>query len=242
VGSGGGVVVGSAGGGGGACVVGGAGGGFGAVLVFVGFGTDGLLVVVRGVGGAALAVGSAGVDLALRLGVAWGVVRPARDTAGGFRLAGAGLTDPAGCTPAAGFWAGVAFAIAAARAPVAITDPAATPFVTSDSRRSARSRWWAGGEAIESLSARTTPLPSPRDRPRPHGRPGAALTRRTGPQRRLPRAPGTAKPPVPAVRGSLYQGTITMASGITVRLQTTTPRRQATGRQDQAVAASPLSR
>ena len=46
---------------------------------------------------------------------------------------------------AAGACAGVASAIAAARPPVAITAPAATPFVTSDSRRRARSRWWAGG-------------------------------------------------------------------------------------------------
>jgi hypothetical protein len=139
------------------------------VLLFVGFGADGLLVVGRGVGGALLVssappAGADRVGVALRLGLALGADRLARDAGGAFRAV-AGLTDPAGCTSAAGCWAGVAFAIAAARAPVAITDPAATPLLTSDSRRSARSRWWVGGEAIESLSARASLLPIPRDRP-----------------------------------------------------------------------------
>jgi hypothetical protein len=152
-------VVGSGSGGGGASDVGGAGGGFGALVDLVGVGAGRLLSVGRGAGGGALLDRSgppvrAGAGT-FRLGVAFGAERVDRDAAGGLRGPGAGLTVPAGFTSAAGFWAGVAFAMAAARAPVAITDPAATPLVTSDSRRSARSRWWVGGEAIESLSART---------------------------------------------------------------------------------------
>ena len=160
MGSGGGGVVGS-GSGGGASLVGGAGGGFGAVLVLVGFGAGGgLLAVLRGAGGGALLdssdppVGVAGAVVAFFRGVAFGADRVDRDAGGALRAPGAGLTVPAGLTSATGFWAGVAFAIAAARAPVAITEPAATPLLTSDSRRRARSRWWAGGEAIEFLSAR----------------------------------------------------------------------------------------
>lgn len=150
---------------GGGAEVGGAGGGFGALVDLVGAGAGRLRSVVRGAGGGALLDPSdppVGVGaVAFRLGVAFGADRVDRDAGGGLRVPGAGLTVPAGFTSAAGFWAGVAFAIAAARAPVAITDPAATPLVTSDSRRSARSRWWVGGDAIETLSARTRPWPSP---------------------------------------------------------------------------------
>jgi hypothetical protein len=172
VGSGGGGVVGSGGGGSvvggsvvGGSVVGGAGGGVGVLLLLVGSGAGGLLVVGRGADGALLVssappAGAGRVGVALRLGLTLGADRPDRDAGGAFRAV-AGLTDPAGCTSAAGFSAGVAPAIAAARAPVAITDPAATPLLTNDSRRSARSRWWVGGEAIESLSARASALPSP---------------------------------------------------------------------------------
>lgn len=137
----------------GAALVGGAGGGFGAELLLVASGAGGRLVAVLAAGGAELdSVPPLRVGFGVR--VAFGGVRWDRDAAGGFRVAGRGLTVPAGFTCTAGVWAGVALAIAAARAPVAITEPAATPLLTSDSRRSARSRWWAGGEAIESLSAR----------------------------------------------------------------------------------------
>ena len=169
MGSGGGGSVGSGSGGGGASLVGDAGGGFGALVDLVGFGARGGVVAVRsGFGGAAVDSSepppvpiTGGVVVFVR-GVALGADRVARDAAGDLRaVVVAGLTVPAGLTSAAGFWAGVAFAIAAARAPVAITEPAATPFVTSDSRRSARSRWWVGGDAIESLSARAWTMPSP---------------------------------------------------------------------------------
>jgi hypothetical protein len=143
VGSGGGGVVGSGVGDGGASLVGGAGGGFGVDVLLVGLGTGGRLVVARGVGGVLVSsappVGVGGG--AFGFGLVFGMVRPERDAAGDFRAAGAGFTVPAGFTCEAGFWAGVAFAIAAARAPVAITEPAATPLLTSDRRRSARSRW-----------------------------------------------------------------------------------------------------
>jgi hypothetical protein len=193
VGSGGGDVVGAGDG----SVVGDAAGGAGAVLLFVGFGA---LVVGRGAGALLVAsappAGADRVGVALRLGLAFGADRPDREAGGAFR-AGAGLTDPAGCTSAAGCWAGVAFAIAAARAPVAITDPAATPLLTSDSRRSARSRWWAGGEAIESLSARASPIAQtpvigrlPATNPAPRS-PAAPVRIHAS-----PRAPGPAEPPV----------------------------------------------
>ena len=176
MGSGGGGSVGS-GSGGGASLVGDAGGGFGALVDLVGFGARGGVVAVRsGFGGAAVdssdppPAGIAGAVVTFFLGVAVGADRVARDAGGDFRAVVAGLTVPTGLTSAAGFWAGVAFAIAAARAPVAITEPAATPFVTSDSRRSARSRWWVGGDAIESLSARAWTMPSPPVTGRERGR------------------------------------------------------------------------
>jgi len=77
-----------------------------------------------------------------------------RDAGGAFRAPVAGLTVTAGFS-SAGFGAGAAFAIAPTRAPVAITEPAATPLLASESLRSARSRCWAGGDAIGALSTRT---------------------------------------------------------------------------------------
>ena len=155
VGSGAGGVVGS--GAGAWVVVGGAGGGFGALVVRGGAEVRGgaaLIVVLTGGAASVVEVGSsAGGASVVTFGfggaalVGWGTVRLAREAGCGFRTGGAAfLTAGAFSTLATGVWAGVALAIAAASPPVAITAPAATPFVTSDSRRSARSReWWAGG-------------------------------------------------------------------------------------------------
>ena len=139
-------------------VVGGAGGGFGAVVLGAGAAGGGTaFVVVTGAtgGGAAsvVVVGSAGVTTLVgvvatgRTGVAFGAGRLARVAGFDGRALGAGafFTVDAGCTFAVDVSAGVALAIAAASPPVAMTAPAATPLVTSDSRRRARSRWWAGG-------------------------------------------------------------------------------------------------
>jgi len=212
LGSGGGGVVGSGDGGG--VVVGGAGGGFGVVVVTDGFGAGGGAAEVLVSTGAAVVVepppvgagrtGAAGV----RLGVAFGAGRLLRDAGGGFRTAVAGLTVPAGLTVVVDFCsAGVAFAIAAAREPVATTVPAATPLVTSDNRRSARSRWsrwWAGGEAIGSLpdmrqESRSSPCPaaSPRPLPGTAAPPPPHRSRRTAP----PRPAGQADRRAAAVRG-----------------------------------------
>ena len=138
-------------------VVGGAGGGAGGDVVRGG-GADvrsgaGFVVVVRGGSGGAVVVGSGaggGTYVVLRwIGAALLVVAGA----GRFALdAGLALTAVRGVAFAVGeafavdVCAGAAPAIAAASPPVAITAPAATPCVTNDSRRSARSRWWwAGG-------------------------------------------------------------------------------------------------
>lgn len=151
VGSGAGVVV---GGGGGAELVGGAGGGFGAVVFARGGVVEAGLRVAVGTAvvaepprppGAVLVRVAVGV--AVRP-VAFGAGRLAREAGCGRRVAGTGFAVSFCCAPAEVGAAGVAFAMAAARPPVAITAPAATPLVTNDSRRSARSRWWTGGVAI----------------------------------------------------------------------------------------------
>ena len=159
-------------------VVGEVGGGFGAVLVVV------VVVVVGVVGTVGIDLGAGGdvagagggtavdapappdsggegaVPAGLGMVVAFGVGRPWREAAAGLRVAGACLADPAGLAPSVGLAAGVALPMVAARAPVAITDPAATPLVTSDSLRSALSRCWTGGEAIESLPNARPPSPN----------------------------------------------------------------------------------
>jgi hypothetical protein len=91
-------------------------------------------------------------------GAGYAVVVRVRDAVAGAgrfaRVAGLALAAVRGCAFAAvaaevfaaGVCAGVAPAIAADSPPVAITAPAATPLVTSESRLRARSRWWwAGG-------------------------------------------------------------------------------------------------
>jgi hypothetical protein len=82
----------------------------------------------------------AGTRAGVRVAVAAGAGRAPREAGFDARTEGAGLTVPAGFTPAAGCGAGAALAMAAARAPVETTVAAATPFVTSDSLRRARSR------------------------------------------------------------------------------------------------------
>jgi hypothetical protein len=101
--------------------------------VAVGSGTGGG-VYVRGWGGGAALRVVAGAGRFARVAVlAFTAVR-----AGAFAV-GATFVVVVVC-------AGAAPAIAAARPPVAITAPAATPLVTNDSRLRARSRWWwAGG-------------------------------------------------------------------------------------------------
>jgi hypothetical protein len=153
VGSGTGSVVGA---GAGALVVGGAGGGVGAVVVGGGAGAlvgARLDVVDRGGGGASVVVGSgAGGTYGVLSWVCCAAVVVLAGAGRFARVAGLAFAARGGTLAvgddvfAAGACAGVAPAIAADRPPVAITAPAATPLVTSDSRRRARSRWWwAGG-------------------------------------------------------------------------------------------------
>jgi hypothetical protein len=138
-------------GGAGSVVVGGAGGGAGAV---VRRGVVGVLLRVVGAGSSGIVLGPAGLP-AVVVGAFFGVVRATggRDArVAGFDARGAtGFFTTGFCWDAGlACWAGVALAMAAVTPPVAITAVAATPFVTSESRRSARSREWTGGDAIDS--------------------------------------------------------------------------------------------
>jgi hypothetical protein len=114
----------------------------GAVVLVLG-GFDGTLA--REVAGGAFGVVATGSDGELALAVGFfgaGLAggRVARDTGWWRRATGTAFADLC-WAPEPGCCAGVAFAMAAVTPPVAITAPAATPFVTSESRRSARSRW-----------------------------------------------------------------------------------------------------
>ena len=126
----------------GAVVVGGAGGGFGADVMALG-GVDGMPRVVAGgasgVVPAGLPDGVVALGLGL-LGAGFAGGRAAREAGRDVRVAGTLFAAGFCCTPEVGFCAGVVPAIAAVIPPVAITAPAATPFVTSESRRRARSR------------------------------------------------------------------------------------------------------